>query len=51
MIPVTSNNYIVFDLNKKTNIKTESQRIALITKQLRWLTANRKEIYRKSKKL
>ena len=51
MIPVTSNNYVEFDLNKKTNIKSELQRITLLTKQLRWLTQNKKEIYRKSKLL
>ena len=51
MIPVTSNDYVEFDLNKKTNIKSESQKIILLTKQLRWLTQNKKEIYRKSKLL
>lgn len=51
MIPVTSNNYIVFDLNKKTTNKKEMFRIILMNNQLRWLTSNKKDIYTKSKLL
>ena len=51
MIPVTKDNYIVFDLNKKTNDKKELHRIKLLTNQLRWLTTNRKEILTKLKLL
>ena len=51
MIPVTSINYVEFDLNNKNSIKNELKRLNLISKQLRWLTTNKKEIYRKSKLL
>lgn len=51
MIPVTSNNYVAFDLNKKTNDKTESLRLQLLKNQLRWLTNNKKDIMTKSKLL
>lgn len=51
MIPVTSNNYTEFDLNKHISDKNEKFRIALITNQLRWLTLNKKEINSKSKLL
>ena len=51
MIPVTSNNYIEFDLDKKTNKKSEMFRIELLRNQLRWLSANKKEINTKSKLL
>ena len=51
MIPVKSNNYEEFDLNKKTNDKKEKYRIDLMSNQLRWLTFNKKEIYTKSKLL
>ena len=51
MIPVTSNNYIEFDLDKKTNEKSEMFRIELLRNQLRWLSANKKEINNKSKLL
>lgn len=51
MIPVTKDNYIVFDLNKKTSDRKELHRIKLLTNQLRWLTTNRKEILTKSKLL
>lgn len=49
MIPVSSNNYEEFDLNKKSNNKKEMYRIQLINNQLRWLTANKKKVYTKSK--
>ena len=50
MIPVL-NNYIEFDLNKKTSNKKEMFRIELLRNQLRWLTSNKKEIMTKSKLL
>ena len=51
MIPVTSKNYIEFDLNKRTTDKKEMLRIELLRNQLRFLTLNRKEVNRKSKLL
>ena len=48
MIPVTKDDYEIFDLNKKSNDKKEIFRIELLKNQLRWLTTNRKEIYTKS---
>ena len=51
MIPVNKNNYIEFDLNKKTNNELDISRIELLTNQLRWLTLNKKEIYTKSRVL
>ena len=51
MIPVIKNSYIEFDLNKKTDNKDEKQRIMLLRNQLRWLTANKKEVIKKSKLL
>ena len=51
MIPVNTNNYMEFDLNKKTNNELDISRIELLTNQLRWLTLNKKEIYTKSRVL
>jgi len=51
MIPVTKNNYIELDLNKKVSSLNENKRINLIKNQLRWLTINKKEILEKSKRL
>jgi len=51
MIPVTSNNYTEFNLNKKTNDKMEMARINLLKNQLRWLNSNKKEVMLKSKLL
>jgi protein AbiQ len=51
MIPVTSNNYTEFDLNKKTRNKSEMFRLELLKNQLRFLTANKKEVLNKSKLL
>ena len=51
MIPVKKNNYEEFDLNKITDNKEERYRIELMNNQLRWLTANKKEIYTKSRLL
>ena len=51
MIPVTSNNYVEFDLDKKANENSEMFRIELLRNQLRWLTANKKVINTKSKLL
>ncbi len=51
MIPVTQENYIVFDLNDKPTNKQEKFRIDLLRNQLRWLTTHKKDIYQKSKLL
>ena len=51
MIPVTQENYIVFDLNDKPTNKQEKFRIDLLRNQLRWLTMHKKDIYQKSKLL
>lgn len=51
MIPVTNNNYIEFDLNKKTKDKDEMFRLELLRNQLRWLTSNKKMVNTKSKLL
>lgn len=51
MIPVNSSNYIEFDLNKKSSNEKEMFRINLLSNQLRWLTANKKEVTSKSKLL
>ena len=51
MIPVEENNYLEFDLNKKTENLQDMLRIKLMRNQLRYLTANKKEIYNKSKLL
>ena len=51
MIPVTNNNYVEFDLNKKSNNKKEVFRLELLRNQLRWLTSNKKEVITKSKLL
>lgn len=51
MIPVTNNNYVPFDLNKKPKEKSEKFRMELLKDQLRWLIANKKEINNKSKLL
>ncbi len=48
MIPVTSNNYIEFDLDKKPANKSEKSRIILLRKQLRWLNLNRNHVLTKS---
>ena len=45
MIPVTQENYIVFDLNDKPTNKQEKFRIDLLRNQLRWLTTHKKDIY------
>ena len=51
MIPVSNDNYIEFDLNKKCKDKSEMHRIELMKNQLRWLTENKNSIYKKSKLL
>ena len=51
MIPVTSCNYTVFDLNKTSKDENEMFRIELLRNQLRWLTNNKKKINFKSKLL
>jgi hypothetical protein len=49
--PVTNNNYEEFDLNKKTDDKSEMFRINLLNNQLRWLTSNKQEVFKKSRLL
>lgn len=51
MIPVMDKNYVIFDLNKKTEDKRENFRLELLRNQLRWLTANKKDVNTKSKLL
>ena len=51
MIPVTSNNYIAFDLNKKPETTGEKYRLELLRNQLRWLTIHKKEVLNKSRLL
>ena len=51
MIPVTNKNYIEFNLNRKTSNREEKARLKLLSIQLRWLTANKKIIYAKSRLL
>lgn len=51
MIPVINKNYVIFDLNKKTEDKRENFRLELLRNQLRWLTANKKDVNTKSKLL
>lgn len=51
MIPVMDKNYVIFDLNKKTENRAENFRLELLRNQLRWLTANKKEVNTKSKLL
>jgi len=51
MVPVTNKNYVLFDLNKKCENENEVFRLQLLKNQLRWMTANKKEIYKKSKLL
>lgn len=48
MLPVNKNNYEVFNLNKKTKNIIEMHKIELMNNQLRWLTLNKKKIYKKS---
>lgn len=48
MIPVNPNNYVEYDLTKKSNNINEMKRINLLKKQLRWLTSNKNDIYFKS---
>ena len=51
MIPVMDKNYVIFDLNKKTENRAENYRLELLRNQLRWLTANKKDVNTKSKLL
>ena len=48
MIPIYKDNYELIDLNKKSDNKAELMRIVLLRNQLRWLNANRVDIYSKS---
>lgn len=51
MLPVMSNNFTEFDLNKKSFSKTEKDYINLLRKQNFWLNRNRDKLYSKSTKL
>ena len=51
MIPVMVKIYVIFDLNKKTENRAENFRLELLRNQLRWLTANKKDVNTKSKLL
>ncbi len=51
MIPVMDKNYVIFDLNKKTENRAENFRLELLRNQLRWLTANKKDVNTKLKLL
>lgn len=51
MIPVMDKNYVIFDLNKKTENRAENFKLELLRNQLRWLTANKKDVNTKSKLL
>ena len=51
IIPVIDKNYVIFDLNKKTENRAENFRLELLRNQLRWLTANKKNVNTKSKLL
>lgn len=51
MIPVTSDNYEEFNLNKKTTNEKENAWLRLLNNQLRWLTSHKDNIYTKSKLL
>ena len=48
MIPVTKNNYSIIDLSKDNKDNISIYRLELLKNQLRWLTRNREEIYKKS---
>ena len=51
MIPVTKNNYIEIDLNKKPSNAKEKNYHKLLQEQLAWLNANKIQIKSKSYKL
>lgn len=48
MIPVTNDNYVCLDLDKKAKNNNVNKRIDLLQNQLRILNANKKEIYHKA---
>ena len=51
MIPVTNNNYILFDLYGESNSESERKRKELLKSQLLWLNKNNKIIRNKAIKL
>ena len=51
MIPITSNNYKIFNLRKLPTKLEERQRVILLRNQLFWLNSNVLEITNKSKRL
>lgn len=51
MLPVTKNNIIKIDLNKKCNKKSEQRYIKLLKEQIYWLNRNDEKLYGRSKKL
>ena len=48
MIPVTKNNYVLFDMDKRNKSLEEIKRIALIRKQLNWLNSKADVIMEKA---
>ncbi len=48
MIPVTKNNYILFDMDKRNKSLDEIKRIVLIRKQLNWLNSKSDMIMEKA---
>lgn len=51
MIPVTSKNYILPDLNRKSKDVNEAKYLILLQKQLIWLNNNLDKVKNKSQKL
>lgn len=51
MIPVSSNNYMEFDLNKEATNEKERKWIELLKNQMRWLTNNKKKVLNNSRLL
>ena len=49
MIPVTSENYTLYDLNPKGKTIKELKQINLINNQLRWMNNNKDEILNKAR--
>ena len=49
MLPVTSNNYVLYDLNPKNKSAKEKKQINLINNQLRWMNNNKSDILNKAR--
>ena len=48
MIPVTSNNYELFDLNSKPKSISEAKKLSLLKSQQRWLNTHRYLVKKKA---